>query len=360
MAGRTGGPLTPLLAISTHLPYRPFILGVRGGYEEKVAQTKGYPFLALPATKLSALSFGSSKRKLLLELPMQIGLLLWAIVLSAIYIFQHRPVAVLGAGGFTSVPMTIAVRLFRLLGNETRIIVHQQDPLVGMANKIALRLADFRSYVYAASRRSNLLEEAVQIPNPIQLENYAPETLKSLEPEYPEASSFLARQSKPVLLVFGGGSGAKVINDWVVQNAPGLLQHFALIHLTGILQDTPLPEIKHPSYWRQEFALEEMPLLMKKADLVLCRAGLGSISELTYLQKPAFLVPLKGSHQEINAKEVSQYFPILDQARTADWLRTITQTYPQYFRTVNWPSPARYRDELYRYYAALEESIEQA
>ena len=360
MAGRTGGPLTPLLAMSTQLPYRPFILGVRGGYEEQVARTKGYPFLPLPATKLSALSFSGSNAKLLLEIPLQLGLLLWAVVLSGIYIFQHRPVAVLGAGGFTSVPMTIAVRLFRLLGNEPHIVVHQQDPLVGIANKIALRLADTCSYVYTTSRHSNLLEKAWQIPNPIQLENYTLESITSLGEEYPKVNSFLDTQSKPVLLIFGGGSGAKVINDWVVAQAPALLAHFSVVHLTGILQDTPLPEIKHPDYWRQEFALEEMPLLMKKADLVLCRAGLGSISELTYLQKPAFLVPLKESHQELNAKEVAHQFFVLHQDQTASWVSTLQEQYPNYFQTLSWPDPAEYHARLNTYYAQLEQSIEQA
>ena len=115
LAGRTGGPLTPLLAISAHLPYRPFIVGVKDGYEAQVAQNNNYPLLTLPSTKLSSLSFTSSRWQILWELPWQSLRLLLAIVLSCIYLFQHQPEAVLGAGGFTSVPMVIAVRLFRLL-----------------------------------------------------------------------------------------------------------------------------------------------------------------------------------------------------------------------------------------------------
>ena len=358
MAGRTGGPLTPLLAMSTHLPYRPFVLGVRGGYEEKVARTQGYPFLPLPATKLSALSFAGNRSKLLLELPKQLALLVWALILSLIYVFQHQPVAVLGAGGFTSVPMTLAVRLYRLLGNDTRIVIHQQDPLVGVANKVALRLADTRSYVYQTSLQSGLLDAARQIPNPIQIERYSSEALRGLESEFSKLTTFLNNRSKPVLLVFGGGSGAKVINDWVVANAPALLPQFAIVHLTGLLQDTPLEPLEHPDYWRQEFAFTEMPLLMHHADVVLCRAGLGSISELMYLQKPAFLVPLAGSHQELNAKEVIDYFVVLNQNQTGDWVNTITTHYPDYFDNISWPSRDAYRQALYEYYAFVEQSID--
>ena len=357
LAGRTGGPITPLLAISAHLPYRPFIVGVGGGYEQQVAQKKTYPFLSLPATKLSSLSFKSSRWQILWELPWQSLRLLLAIALSCVYVFQHQPKAVLGAGGFTSVPMVVAVRLFRLLGGKTKIIIHQQDPLVGTTNKIALRLADVRSYVFDASRRSGLLEKAYQTPNPLPTAAYDATEEKTWAKKFPKITEFLKNQSKPVLLVFGGGSGAKIINEWVVAKINSLTEHFAVIHLTGVLQENSLPEIEELDYFRLEFALAEMPYLLKKANLVVCRAGLGSISELLYLQKSAFLVPLKGSHQEANAKEVSQYFHVLDQNQSSSWVSTIVEHYPTSFENIAWPDSKEYEKRLQDYYDFLQQSI---
>jgi UDP-N-acetylglucosamine:LPS N-acetylglucosamine transferase len=61
---------------------------------------------------------------------------------------------------------------------------------------------------------------------------------------------------------------------------------------------------------------------MQKSDFVLCRAGLGSITELNYLQKPTFLVPIPNSHQELNAY-LSPQFVTLDQNQSNFWLGQI-------------------------------------
>jgi UDP-N-acetylglucosamine--N-acetylmuramyl-(pentapeptide) pyrophosphoryl-undecaprenol N-acetylglucosamine transferase len=358
LGGRTGGPLTPLIATSSQLPYRVFIVGVKNGYEKKVADQKRLTFLALPETKLSGLSFAQDKWKIIYQIPVQLFILCYSIILSIIYLLQYQPKAILGAGGFTTVPIVIAVKLLRIFGFSTKIIIHQQDPLVGLSNKIGLNFADYSTYVYPQYLSKPYLQKSKQIPNPIAYEAFNSEVQTELMEKYPIISNFFSNKLKPVLLIFGGGSGAKVINNWVINNSKELLEYFDIIHLTGLLQYSSFIEIPHPRYLRLEFAMEEMPILMKQSDLVLCRAGLGSISELTYLQKPTFLVPIKNSHQEINADVVSQYMVTIPQDQLMG-INFLLQHYPNSFIENKFPiTPDFYSQSLRNYYSEIEHFLE--
>jgi UDP-N-acetylglucosamine--N-acetylmuramyl-(pentapeptide) pyrophosphoryl-undecaprenol N-acetylglucosamine transferase len=357
LAGRTGGPLSPLLAISSQLSFRPFIVGVLNGYEKTVANQKGYTFLPLPQTKLSALSFSSTKWKIIYELPVQLVILIFSIILCISYIIKYQPVAVLGAGGFTSVPMVFAIKIMQFFGDNTQIIIHQQDPEIGLSNKIAFRFAHIKSYIFNYSKYSKLLKNAIQIPNPIQFELYQESVQNEIAKKFPDISNFLRNKTKPIFMIFGGGSGAKVINDWVIKNQKLLLNNFNIVHITGLLQKSELPYISNKNYLRIEFAIEEMPMLMKQSDLILCRAGLGSISELKYLNKPAFLVPIKNSHQELNAEVVKNDFIILDQISVDSWLETILTKYPLSFKNMNQSDNSKYRNDLINYYHYLDSKL---
>ncbi len=358
MAGRTGGPLTPLLAISSQLPLKPVIVGVSHGYEKKIASTKNTIFLALPETKLSALSFGSFTLKSLLDLPLQVIKLFFALIMSGYYLLRFRPKAILGAGGFTSVPMVISCRILRLFGLPTKIIIHQQDPLIGLTNRLALRLCDYGSYVYDYPKNNPLLQKLTQIPNPIEMEVFHDQYQNQLLSKYPDLANFISAKTKPILLIFGGGSGAQIINKWVIDNHAILLKKFDVIHLTGALQEKPLPLINHPRYLRFEFLLEEMPLVMRQSDIVMCRAGLGSISELLYIQKNAYLIPIKDSHQEINALMVKDFFEILEQDNIDNWLNTLSDATPTVFHNKQKYPGNEYQTKLFDYYDQLESFLE--
>lgn len=358
MAGRTGGPLTPLLATSSQLPYKPIIVGVNHGYEKQIATSRKYLFLSLPETKLNILSFKTISARDVFDIPPQLFWLVFSFVSCIYYLLRYRPRAIFGAGGFTSVPMVIACRILRLLGLPTKIIIHQQDPLIGLSNKIALRLCDSGSYVYDYPPGNPILKDFEQLPNPIEFEVFHDKYQQQLLLGYPQLADFFEHKSNPVLLIFGGGSGAHIINQWVLDNHRDLLSNFDIIHLTGALQSKQLQPVDHPRYLRFEYLFEEMPLALKLSDVVLCRAGLGSISELIYTQKPAFLVPIEGSHQEVNAKVVEEYFEILTQNKLSDWFNIILEKYPHSFEQKQKMSSHEYQIQLLAYYERIEKFLE--
>jgi UDP-N-acetylglucosamine--N-acetylmuramyl-(pentapeptide) pyrophosphoryl-undecaprenol N-acetylglucosamine transferase len=369
VAGRTGGPFFPFPAVIDALPeYQPIIVGIKNGFEDRVAEFNNYPIYYLPQTRLRVLSFKREKLSETLynylDLIPNIAKLLWSICKSIYLLIRFRPLALYTTGSFLAVPLAIACRITNFLHlTQTKIIVHQQDPLPGFSNNVIAPWAHLLSCVFEYTRETfPKYKDATITPNPIQEKVYAKFTREEkliLSEKQPALSTFVYRRSnKPLLLVFGGGSGSEDINVWLVKNLTEMLEHFRIVHLTGILQKKTLITVDHADYFRMEALLNgEMPSMLKKADVVLCRSGLATITELLYLSKPAFLVPLPSTHQEINAQVVADKFYILDQKDRLQWAETIITHYPSFFKDIEYNSKKDHTMALKKYYEQLRATI---
>ena len=139
---------------------------------------------------------------------------------------------------------------------------------------------------------------------------------------------FALSETKPVLLVLGGGSGSRAINEAVRHELKKLLVEFDVLHLTGkgnLMQNAPA------GYIQREFE-QDMGSCYAAADLVLCRAGSNTLFELLALSKPCLLVPLKkGSRGD--QLENALYFEkkglcrVLDESNLASLLPELKKTY---------------------------------
>jgi UDP-N-acetylglucosamine--N-acetylmuramyl-(pentapeptide) pyrophosphoryl-undecaprenol N-acetylglucosamine transferase len=357
--GRTGGPLSPILAISDYLSsYKPIIIGISGGYEDHYAFQKKITFEPLLESKLSLLSFSNQSFGSILR-----GVFgaFWSLVLlkynfwrSVFLLIKYQPRAILSAGGITAIPLIWAAKMLNTFTiTRVKIIVHQQDPNPGLVNKLTARYADLLTATLPATLKYKGFENAQMVFNPINTAKFAKMTY--VDDSNKSLFHFAAERSpKPLFLVFGGGSGAKVINQWVVKNITKLTQKFRVIHLTGKLQKSKIEDISNRDYFAQEAVFEDMELLMKKSDLVLCRAGMGSITELHYLAKPAFLVPLEHSHQEQNANSYSEYFETLNQSQSNNWLSDIFEAYPSKFEHKKRLNKVEIEQKLQAYYSQIE------
>src|SRR5207248_1725444 len=99
----------------------------------------------------------------------------------------------------------------------------------------------------------------------------------------------------------GGGTGALGLNMLVAAAIPELTQFCQVIHLTGRGRAVP-PAAPAGRYRSYEFLTEDMPHALAAADLVVSRAGMGTLTELAALGKPALIVPMPRSHQLANAR----------------------------------------------------------
>jgi UDP-N-acetylglucosamine--N-acetylmuramyl-(pentapeptide) pyrophosphoryl-undecaprenol N-acetylglucosamine transferase len=361
IAGRTGGPFFPLPAIAHNLKnIEPICIGVKGGFEDLACQKRNWKIYHLPETRLTILSFKKEKIretiKNYLEFGLNILLFLWSLLKSFILIAWWKPKMIYSTGSFLAVPMIYAAKFSNLIGiTNTKIVIHQQDPLPGISNRLTANFADTLTCVYSYTKSNfKQFKQSLVIPNPIDTELYDKPKMETLLQNTPLKKFLFVESEKPVMLIFGGGSGSEDINVWTMKNIVELLQKFRIIHLTGILQTKELENIQHDGYIRLTALFEEMPVVMKLADLVLCRAGMASNTELQYLEKAAFLVPLPSTHQEVNAQMVSQYFYILHQKDRPDWMQTISENYPVYFEQIKYPEKQKTNTELEKYYQKLQ------
>ena len=182
-------------------------------------------------------------------------------------------------------------------------IIHESDITPGLANKIAIRGAKKVCCNFPETMKYLPAEKAVLTGSPIRRELFHGDAEKSLHYcGFPD-------HNKPVLLIVGGSSGSKVINEAVRKVLPELLEQFYIIHLCGKGNlDEKLKGVI--GYAQFEYASAELTDMFALADLAISRAGANSICELLALHKPNILIPLSAAasrgDQILNAKSFAK------------------------------------------------------
>ncbi|TSC57002.1 MAG: iron compound ABC transporter ATP-binding protein [Parcubacteria group bacterium Gr01-1014_18] len=288
--GGTLGPVVPLLAVWQELrdegEWEPVWMGTKEGPEKEVVEKQGIRFVAIPSGKMRRYWDWRNITDFF-----RLG---GAFLYSLAYLLFNRPKAILTAGGFVAVPVVWAGWILRI-----PIFVHQQDILVGLANKLMAPFATKITTVFEKSLEDFPKNKAIWTGQPIRKE--------IVEGNKDRAFKNLNFNSEmPVTLIFGGGTGASGINHLVYKALPDLLQWTQVIHITGKGKDLDHPVPKDPlidkNYRRFEFLMESMGDAYASADLVVSRAGIGSLSEIIALGKPSIIIPIPDSHQENNAR----------------------------------------------------------
>lgn len=370
LAGRTGGPIMPLLPIVSQLKnIHPVLIGVKNGFEQKVVkpQFPTWSFEILPEAKFELGSFKKSgwgeNFVGLIKFIFSLFIIFYSIIKSIFLFIKYKPSIVLTAGSFLNIPVINAMRLSNLVGlTKIKLIVHQQDPEAGKANKMVVGFANLVSVAFEITTNTAGFDKAEVLPNLVSIDRFEPKNLeynyKNLYRKNQKLAEFLSTESSnPLLFVFGGGSGAEFINNWVQQNLNLLLKRFKVLHATGILQSKSFKDIKASNYFMVTELAEEQALALSVSDLVICRAGMGSISELIYLKKPAFLVPIPHSHQEYNAEQVRKFFYILNQRDSSNWIETINREYPIFFQDIKYYDNQKIIDDWKDYIAKIQKLI---
>ena len=287
MAGGTGGHVFPALAVARALRGRNesvVWLGTRQGLESRIVPQEG---IALETIRVSGL-----RRKgalAWLSAPWRLAVAL----LDALRVVrQRRPKVVLGMGGFASGPGGLAAWL---LGRP--LVIHEQNAVAGLTNRLLAALAREVLEAFPGSFPGG--RKARLVGNPIRADITA----------LPHPSQRLAARTGPLrVLILGGSQGARVLNE-CVPRAVALLPAAArpeIWHQTG---EATL-EVARIGYRdagvgaRVEPFINDMATAYSWADLVVCRAGALTLSELAAAGLPAVLVPFPGAvddHQTRNA-----------------------------------------------------------
>lgn len=285
--GGTLGPVTPLLAVANKMrntdPDLSVIwAGTDYGPERELIESEGIEFFTVPVAKLPR--YLSLK---LLTLPVSYYRALKA---SKRILDAYAPKVVISAGGFTAVPV-----IREAASRNISCIAHQLDYNPILSNRLVVKYCRYvtTSFEYP---RAPFGTKAVsyQIPTPVRF------SLDDLPSRESACRYFGFDPNRPVLLVTGGGTGAIRLNRAIGKIEQALPAELQIIHLMGKGKKYDIITGRS-GYVACEFLSDQMVTALAAADLVVSRAGFGSISELAALKKASILVPIPNSPQVINA-----------------------------------------------------------
>ena len=309
--GGTAGHTSPLLATADALrrlddTVEVTALGTPRGLEGRVVPEAGYPLEMVPPVPLPRKPSAD-----LLRVP---GRLRAAVMAALDVLDRLRPDVVVGFGGYVSVPAYLAARRRRV-----PLVVHEGNALPGIANKLGSR---FTRHV-ATSFPDTPLRHAVYVGLPIR------RMISALDrPAMREEArrTFGLDAERPTLLVTGGSQGARRLNESV----SAAERTFAdagvqVLHVVGHKGTASVSRTAgEPPYVVLPY-VDRMDLAYAAADLVVCRAGANTVTEVAAVGLPAVFVPLPigNGEQELNARpvvDVGGALLVRDGALTPEWV----------------------------------------
>src|SRR5438105_304740 len=301
--GGTGGHIYPALAVASLLEkqYKAEVLylGSDDGLENELAPAAGFPLAVIKAGKLQryvSWSTVTGVARVPVGITQAVGI-----------IRKFRPDLVFTSGGYIAVPAGLAARL-----NGVALLMHQQDVPLNLWNRLIAPLATRISVAFADSLSYFPARKTLQLGNPVRQEIL---DMRKVSPQQARRQLELDAEL-PLLLVTGGSQGARHLNQVVCRTLPALLPYCQVLQISGklLLQETrelaeqamaELDAGMRRRYRLVPYLNEEMPAALQAAELVLCRSGAATLSELAVLGKPSILVPLPpaigSSPQEANA-----------------------------------------------------------
>ena len=273
--GGTAGHVTPNIAMLDRLKsegYEVSYIGSKNGIEKKLIENLGIPYYGISTGKLRRYFSWQNFTD-----PFRV---VKGYFEAKKIIKEIDPDVCFSKGGFVSVPVVLAAKK-----NKVPTIVHESDMTPGLANKIAIKRA--------VKVCCNFPETVDKLPKGKGILTGTP-----LRKELFTGSKEVALKicgftdiSRPVLLAFGGSTGAARLNEAVRKNLDELLKEYNVIHLCGKGKGDASYNDRI-GYKQIEYCDKEMKDMFAAADIVLSRAGANAICELKALKKPNILVPL--------------------------------------------------------------------
>jgi len=303
--GGTAGHVNPLLAVADELRARePGVvvtaLGVQGGLEDDLVPARGYPLRYVPRVPLPRRPSAEW-----INLP---GRLRSAVDAAGAAIDETGARVVVGFGGYVSTPAYLAARR-----RGIPVVVHEQNARPGLANRAGARWATRVGVTFEGTSLKGGVVTGLPLRREIA-DLVAARAADAAGVRAAAAARLGLDPGAPTLVVTGGSLGAQSLNEAVSGAAAQLLgAGVQVLHLTGKGKDGAVREAAtraldaHPGtrYDVREY-LAEMQLALAVADLVVCRSGAGTVSELAALGVPAVYVPLPigNGEQRLNAAPV--------------------------------------------------------
>ena len=294
--GGTGGHIFPAVSIANaikelHPNAKILFVGAEGRMEMHRVPAAGYPIKGLPVA-------GFDRKNLLKNIPVLIKLFK-SQQLARKIVKDFRPHVAVGVGGYASGP---TLKVAGSMGIPT--LLQEQNSYAGVTNKLLAKQATKICVAYEGMERFFDKNKIILTGNPVRQGLLNENTTRE------EAiTSFGLDPNKRTILILGGSLGARTINQCLMNNLDKVkssgvqfIWQTGKIYIeearTSVAQAGELPMLHVTDF------ISDMAIAYRAADLVISRAGAGSISEFCLLQKPVILVPspnVAEDHQTKNA-----------------------------------------------------------
>ena len=300
--GGTGGHIFPAVSIANEIrAKRPdakiLFVGAEGRMEMQRVPAAGYEIKGLPIA-------GFNRKNLLKNIPVLFKIMK-SRALARQIIRDFRPQVAVGVGGYASGP---TLNVAESLGIPT--LIQEQNSYAGVTNKLLAKKARKICVAYEGMSRFFPADKILYTGNPVR-QNLLEQTLSKED----AVRSFGLVPGKQTILVVGGSLGARTLNESILGNLPLVKQQSRVqfIWQTGKYYSAAIQEELArrgcPDNLKVMDFIADMNAAYAAADLVISRAGAGSISEFCLLGKPVILVPspnVAEDHQTKNAQALVQ------------------------------------------------------
>jgi len=314
--GGTGGHIYPGLAVADELKslaasnnkkLNIIWIGCSKGMDRNIVEKACGPDGKPTADKFFGIPSGKLRRYFSLKNFSDLFRILGGFFAALHILRREKPALLFSKGGFVSVPPCLAAHLLHI-----PVFTHECDFTLGLANRLNFKSADcmFVSYEETKNRLSSADQAHIVVTgNPVRPVFYKTDSAKG--------RNFLGlndtSSQKPLLLVLGGSSGARQINELVYDNIDFLCSNFIVVHQTGLVNSdddraASFAKKYEGIYKPYNFIYKEMPDVVSSADIILSRAGANSIWEAAVLLKPMILVPLCGSGTRGDQVDNAEFF----------------------------------------------------
>ncbi len=313
--GGTGGHVTPALAaagaLAERYPDAEFrYVGLGDKAEGVMAPRAGLPLSRVSSRGLPPLGPG------LIPFGWHLG----CGVLAALGILlRHKPDLIIATGGYVAAPVVLANALLRRLRlSRAPLLVHEQNSHLGRLNRLAAGVADLVAVSFPETLRELPTGKGVYVGYPVR------SSCQTGDRDEARRNLGIPADAR-VIFAFGGSQGARTINRAVADAVTDLLAqpetwilhgcgqpfgksrngaYHGFADVEARLRELDPALLEHPRYRREAF-IDDMATWYAASDLVICRAGAGSLMEVCAQARPSLVIPkanLPGDHQVRNAR----------------------------------------------------------
>jgi len=292
--GGTAGHINPAISIADTIkknePDSKFLfVGTKNGMESRLVPKSGYD--------IEFVEVSGFKRKLTVKNALAVLKAVGAVAKCRKIIKNFKPDVVIGTGGYVSGPLLFAASAMKI-----PTLIHEQNVFAGLTSKMLSSKVDTVCISFEDSRkRFDKAKKVVLTGNPIRQELF--------DLDYSQARAKLGIDENPLLVSFGGSLGATRLNESMTAYIKTLTEgKYNVLFATGEREydkvSSELSGIDKKGVQVVKY-IYNMKEVMQAADLLVCRAGAITVSEINALGKPSVLIPspnVTDNHQFFNAK----------------------------------------------------------